>query len=236
MRFLCATGGYSPENFRIFAHATPAPLPGDKGVEISTPLPWSQDSVNVVRQILELAHASQEDGWLNNGDFGDGSKWTVVVSTNRRYDDISYFYSSAMDRVRLIFCANPTEQLGVGDGKTLPENQHRFEAIEYLSRYTGQDLGSGNRANAYQKALDTVLNLTATAEEVTQAVEDFKNAKDDAGSISISEDSLTLYATQEKAVSATITPVGSTDKIVWASSDETIVRMAASAPSAAMAR
>lgn len=178
-------------------------------------------------QITAFKDESQSDGYLNNGDFGEGSKWIFATDGERGYeDDTAYTRWKNVKVIRIMYLPDGND-MSVGFDGAHKIAVNKDELIEYLSRYNGVEL-SGNRQAAYNAALATVVNPTASAEDVSAALSNFQNATDNATSIKLSvgdqEDvgSIEMYAGEQKQVTATVEPAGTTDDIEWTSANENI--------------
>lgn len=168
-----------------------------------------------------------EGEWLNN----DGnSKWYIATNYNKEvYLDSSYFYASDADVLRFIYVPNgdfskagmTTE--GIGWANDAVMKVEKGDLIKTLSAYDGATLG-GNRKAAYDAGIHVILDPNATAEEVAQAKSNMENASDSATSVTLSpEGPMEIYEGQKATLTATLDPGGSTDKLTWESSDDTVV-------------
>ncbi|MDY3747351.1 MAG: Ig-like domain-containing protein [Lachnospiraceae bacterium] len=186
------------------------------------------DKVKVSSGIVTgFEDVSQDDGWLNNGDLGAGSKW-YVVADSELYEDASYFYSSEVTVIRFIYCPKgnldligaTTDGAGWASDGTMKVNKD--ELVKTLSEYDGAALG-GNRKAAYDAAAAVLLNPEALAEDVAKAKTNMESASDSATSVTLSEEEMEIYEGQKATLTATLEPGGSTDILTWASSDDTVV-------------
>ena len=181
----------------------------------------SNDAVTAIKD------DSQEDGWLNNGDLADGSQW-YVVADKEAYLDTSYFYARDVTVIRFIYVPGndlskaglTSEGLGWGvDAKVILD---RSELIKTVSEYNPSQLG-GNRLKAYNKAVNMILNTKdATADTVEEARQNLINATDSATGITLPDESVSIYAGESYEVKPVLEPLGSTDKLTWKSSDESV--------------
>ena len=181
----------------------------------------SNDAVTAIKD------DSQEDGWLNNGDLADGSQWYVVADQDA-YLDTSYFYARDVTVIRFIYVPGndlskaglTSEGLSWGvDAKVILD---RSELIKTVSEYNPSELG-GNRLKAYNKAIDMILNTKdATADTVEEARQNLINATDSATGITLPDESVSIYAGESYEVKPVLEPLGSTDKLTWKSSDESV--------------
>ena len=167
-----------------------------------------------------------EGEWLNN----DGnSKWYIATNYNKEvYLDSSYFYASDADVLRFIYVPNgdfgkvgmTTEGADWADALMKVE---KGDLIKILSAYDGSTLG-GNRKAAYDAGIHVILDPNATEEQVENAKSNMENASDSATSVTLSpEGPMEIYEGQKATLTATLDPGGSTDKLTWESSDDTVV-------------
>ena len=150
--------------------------------------------------VTGIKDESQDDGWLDNGDLGAGSKW-YVVADSELYEDASYFYSSEVTVIRFIYCPKGNLDLigattdGAGWDGMMKVNKD--ELVKTLSEYDGAALG-GNRKAAYDAAVAVLLNPEAAAEEVAQAKTNMETASDSATSVTLSEESMDMENDEEQ--------------------------------------
>lgn len=198
------------------------------------------DSIRISDGVVTgIKDDSQEDGWLDNGDLGEGSGWIVAVWQYSQYkdpqyysecfDDTSYFYSRNARVIRFMYVpggdydkAGITTE-GASYGTVGKIKVGKDDLIQTLSEYDGTTLG-GNRKKAYDAGIAMILNTKdATAEAVAQANENMKNASDSATGVALSAETLEIYEGQKATLDAMLEPGGSTDKLTWTSSDDTVV-------------
>ncbi|MGN0978008.1 MAG: Ig-like domain-containing protein [Faecousia sp.] len=169
--------------------------------------------------------SSQDDGWLNNGDMGDSSKWLVWLrATNkygvdRRYTNPSaYTKISALDMVRILFTADGAEI----DMTTV----NKEDLVILVSGLTEEQKESA--ATAYQAALDVILNKAATQTEVDaaeDALDAAMNPERPAVAILLSPTSVNVNVGQTQSVTATLETASGkecTDTVAWSIADESI--------------
>ena len=188
---------------------------------------WIQNAVGSGNITIEdysyitgYVDGTQSDGWLNNGDITDSSKWLASVN-GTCYDDVSYFYGSEIDVLRIVFSPSGTGSefnlsgAGSADLGTMAVNKD--DLIELLSRYSAGDFDEGSAAAAaYQAALNTVLNLSATAEDVADALKTLDDAVQvPATGITLSDQALDLNVGGTATVTAALTPANTTDTVTW---------------------
>ena len=108
--------------------------------------------------------ATQEDGWLDNGDLGDGSKWIIATDYNNEcYYDSSYFYARDVEVVRFIYVPGGVlEKAGLTT--TNPDEWadaivkvDKSDLIQVMAGYDPANLG-GNRLKAYNQQRKLLLN------------------------------------------------------------------------------
>lgn len=193
-------------------------------------VPYALGSENVTLQndcITAYVDADQGDGWLNNGDIVSTSKWLASVN-GTVYDAVSWFYGSEINVLRIVFSTSGTgSEFGLetgGYGTVGVMNVNKDDLIELLSRYAPGDFDEGSAAAAaYQAALNTVLNLSATAADVANALETLDAAVQvPATGITLSPQALALNAGDTATVTAALTPEGSTDTVTWSVADPSV--------------
>ena len=203
---------------------------GRYGTNFITSLLGGSDNVKMSDDaVTGLPDASQDDGWLDNGDLGEGSKWIIATDHyDEAYLDSTSFYASDATTLRFIYVpGGDYEKAGLttegADWADAIVKVPKTELIKVLSDYNQDELG-GNRRKAYDDGIAMILNTTdATAESVEAAVDNMQSASDLADSITLPEESMELYVGQKITLEPTLKPDGSTDKLTWESSNEEIV-------------
>ncbi len=196
----------------------------------NTWVPYAVGSENVTLAndcITAYVDGTQDDGWLNNGDMVSTSKWLASVN-GTCYEDTSWFYGSEVKVLRIVFSPSgdgsefQLSGAGWADLGTMAVSKDAL--IELLSRYAPEDFAEGSAAaSAYQKALDTVLNLNATAEDVADALKTLDDAVQvPATGITLSPQALSLKAGDTATVTAALTPEGTTDAVTWSVADTSV--------------
>ena len=198
----------------------------------NTWVPYAVGSGNVTLVndcITAYVDSTQDDGWLNNGDITDSSKWLASVN-GTCYEDTCLFYASEVKVLRIVFSPS-------GDGSefqlsTPGEDDldlgtmavNKDDLIELLSRYSAGDFDEGSAAAAaYQAALNTVLDLNATAEEVAAAQAALSTAGQvPATGITLSPQTLNLSVDGTATVTAELTPANTTDTVTWSVADSSV--------------
>ena len=172
--------------------------------------------------ITAYVDSTQDDNWLNNGDIVSTSKWLASVN-GTCYEDTGWFYAKEVEVLRIVFSPSGTgsefqlstpgeDDLDLG---TMAVNKD--DLIELLSRYSAGDFDEGSAAAAaYQAALNTVLNLDATAADVAAALDALSTAGQvPATGITLSPQTLTLSVDGTATVTAALTPANTTDTVTW---------------------
>ena len=178
-------------------------------------------------EITGFKDDSREDGWLDNGDLGEGSKW-VISADGECYTDSASFWASRVTVLRIIYIpGSDLEKAGItsegaGWGTVGNIKVSKDALIQTLSQYDANALG-GNRRAAYDEAVAMLLNTTdATPETVAAAKEKMETATDGAVDITLPEEKMEIYGGQKVTVIPTLDPLGSTDVLTWESTDETV--------------
>ena len=195
---------------------------------------WIQNAVGSGNITIEdysyitgYVDGTQSDGWLNNGDITDSSKWLASVN-GTCYDDVSYFYGSEIDVLRIVFSTSGDgsefDLRSGGWGTVGVMNVNKDDLIELLSRYSAGDFDEGSAAAAaYQDALDTVLDLNATAADVAAALDALSTAGQvPATGITLSPQTLNLSVGGNATVTAELTPANTTDTVTWSVAEPSV--------------
>ncbi|MGN0295280.1 MAG: Ig-like domain-containing protein [Lachnospiraceae bacterium] len=203
---------------------------GRYGTDFITSLVGGSDHIRMSNdEVTGFPDADQEDGWLDNGDLGDGSRWIIAITGGNCYVDSSYFYASEATVLRFIYVPGGDmdkaglSSTGTNWGSDGSVKVNKDDLIVEASGYDPENLG-GNRLKAYNEAIAMILNTKdATDDSVAEALQNLQNARDFAAGISILEESAELYAGQKQELTAVLEPLGSTDKLTWTSSDDSVV-------------
>ncbi|MDY4430113.1 S-layer homology domain-containing protein [Evtepia sp.] len=196
----------------------------------NTWVPYAVGSENVTLEndcITAYVDSSQDDGWLNNGDIVSTSKWLASVN-GTCYEDTCLFYASEVKVLRIVFSPSgdgsefQLSNAGWADLGTMAVNKD--DLIELLSRYSAEDFATGSDiAETYQAALNTVLDLNATAEEVAAAQAALSTAGQvPATGITLSPQTLNLSVDGTATVTAELTPANTTDTVTWSVADSSV--------------
>lgn len=156
--------------------------------------------------ITKVKDDSQEDdGWLDNGDLGENSKWKIVWNGTVLADKPSGCYASRGAVIRYIFSVN-------GDAAESGVNKDALlQALADLTDAQKETLG-----NLYTTARTTALNPEATEADVTNAFTALKAALvTPATGITLSSESVNLIEGNSATVTATLTPTNTTDSVSW---------------------
>ena len=196
----------------------------------NTWVPYAVGSENVTLEndcITAYVDSTQDDSWLNNGDIVSTSKWLASVN-GTCYEDTCLFYASEVKVLRIVFSPSgdgsefQLSNAGWADLGTMAVNKDAL--IELLSRYSAGDFDEGSAAAAaYQAALNTVLDLNATAEEVAAAQAALSTAGQvPATGITLSPQTLNLSVDGTATVTAELTPANTTDTVTWSVADSSV--------------
>ena len=196
----------------------------------NTWVPYAVGSGNVTLVndcITAYVDSTQDDGWLNNGDITDTSKWLASVN-GTCYEDTCWFRASEVKVLRIVFSPSGTgSEFGLSEGgwgTVGVMKVNKDDLIELLSRYSAGDFDEGSAAAAaYQAALNTVLNLDATAADVAAALDALSTAGQvPATGITLSPQTLTLSVDGTATVTAALTPANTTDTVTWSVADSSV--------------
>ena len=177
--------------------------------------------------ITAYVDSTHDDNWLNNGDIVSTSKWLMSVN-GTCYDEACWFRASEVKVLRIVFSPSGDGsefQLSNADWPDLGTMAVNKDAlIELLSRYSPGDFTEDSAAAAaYQDALDTVLDLNATAEDVAAALEALSTAGQvSAIDITLSPQTLNLSVGGTATVTAALTPANTTDTVTWSVADPSV--------------
>ena len=177
--------------------------------------------------ITAYVDSTQDDNWLNNGDIVSTSKWLASVN-GTCYEDTGWFYAKEVEVLRIVFSPSGTGsefQLSNADWADLGTMAvNKDDLIELLSRYSAEDFTEGSdAAAAYQDALDTVLDLNATAADVAAALDALDAAVQvPATKITLSPQALNLSVGGNATVTAELTPANTTDTVTWSVAEPSV--------------
>ena len=177
--------------------------------------------------ITAYVDSTQDDNWLNNGDIVSTSKWLASVN-GTCYEDTGWFYAKEVEVLRIVFSPSGTgsefqlSNAGWADLGTMAVNKD--DLIELLSRYSAEDFTEGSdAAAAYQAALNTVLDLDATAADVAAALDALDAAVQvPATKITLSPQALNLSVGGNATVTAELTPANTTDTVTWSVAEPSV--------------
>ena len=178
----------------------------------------SEDTEGVyLYHITKVRDGNQADGFLDNGDYGEHSKWTVYINNQpwngRRY--VPAYYLKGGDVVRLIFTAN--------DGQ-VPTSVNKDELIRTIGEYADSIwYESDTGYSELQAALGVLTDLDANSEAVEAARENLLKAFKATSIDIIQGDTLKLGENKSAVLSANVLPKNTSDTIVWSTSDSSIV-------------
>ena len=177
--------------------------------------------------ITAYVDSTQDDNWLNNGDIVSTSKWLASVN-GTCYEDTGWFYAKEVEVLRIVFSPSGTGsefQLSNADWADLGTMAvNKDDLIELLSRYSAEDFTEGSdAAAAYQAALNTVLDLDATAADVAAALDALDAAVQvPATKITLSPQALNLSVGGNATVTAELTPANTTDTVTWSVAEPSV--------------
>ena len=175
--------------------------------------------------VIGYVDTTQTDGWLNNGDLGDSSKWLVWLRATNKYGEDrrytnpgAYSKISALDMVRLVF---------VADGAQINmDTVQKDDLLILTSGLTEEQIDAAG--DTYQAAMATILDKNATQAEVNGAYAALEKAllpPNPATGIQLSPNPVTVGVGQTKTVTATLeTENGeeSTDTVTWSVANTSI--------------
>lgn len=174
--------------------------------------------------VIGVYDSTQDDEWLRNGELGENSKWEVLID-NTIWSGVRYnsnYYLQGGEVLRLVFTADGGNDIGLTDGGLEVNKDDLVKLVGEVSKDIWFE--SDPRYEAYQAALDTIVNPGATQEDVTLALNNLKEALIvPAASVNIAADSMEIGLGKSKTLTATLEPSVTTDTIVWSTEDTDIV-------------
>lgn len=189
------------------------------------------------RDITGYVDATQTDGWLDNGDLGESSKWLVWLRATNQYGEdrkytipVDYRKISALDMVRLVF---------VADGAQIDMDTVKKDDLLILTSGMNDDQIDAAGV-AYQGALDMLLKKNATQDEVDKAYAALERAllpSNPAVGIQVSPNPVKVSVGKTKDLTATLLTVEgneSTDTVTWEIANTSIATVSAEGTAAAV--
>lgn len=169
--------------------------------------------------VTGIADASQDDGYLDNGDMENGQWIAVQNGTKKTFGYLGYGMSSG-SVYRFIYCTTSDgSDVGIGSSSS-----QKNSLISYIMGLTDEQKNGSAKA-AYEAAMAVIVNGKATAEDVSAAqaaLDEALNPKIPAESITLDKDKLILGVNDKLSVQATVLPENTTDTLTWSIADTSI--------------
>ena len=173
---------------------------------------------------------TQSDGYLDNGDMGESSKWLVWTRTYNRYSnpptqrkypsnqDLGYMRTTSLEMMRIIYSPDGSQpNMDASDQDDL---------IMFVSGLSAEEKSTAS--DAYQAALNVILDRSATQEEVDaakSALESSLMPSNPAVAIMLNPNQVKVSVGQTKTVTATLLTADNnecTDTVTWSVEDTSI--------------